>query len=285
MASQLDFRAVSKKKRRIHQTDIDHLVSNLRGEVGEIITTWTLWRSLRAQAHRLRTPDVKVDIAYRDLVVLEVLCSKLEDELVARISELAEPKIGRLTFHFAATKLQAFDADVRAFAKAIRNNGLEEKRNQDISHKVLPESWDDHKHRHIPYKTILRCLALAVRLMKQIDRYVLGPATPYLWAETRKKRYEPMAPPRVGYLLLPHMRLSENVRAGIILAELAEGKKQVLSEMQTLVDGREATILAAKEWGGLVIGQRLIMLGEYPLQRITSINTSDYPSQSAPNTR
>lgn len=270
---------MSKKKLRIHQTDVDHLVSNLRGEVGEIITSWMLWRSLRAQASRLRTSDVKADLANRDLVVLDVLCSKLEDEIVARLSELAEAKIGRLTFHFAATKLQAFDNEVRAFANAIRNNGLEEKRNHDISHKVLPDGWDEHKHRHIPYKGLLRCLALAVRLMKQIDRHVLGPAAPYLWVETRKKRYEPMAPPRVGYLLLPHMRLSEKVRAGIVLEELAEGKKQVLSEMQTLVDGREMTILAAKEWGGIVIGQRLIMLGEYPLQRISSINTSDYPSE------
>lgn len=269
---------MSKKKLLVHQTDTDHLVSNLRGEVGEVITTWTLWRGLRAQANRLRTPDLKADMANRELVVLDVLCSKLEDEIVARLSELAEPKIGQLTFHFAATKLQVFEPEVRAFANAIRRSGLEEKRNQDISHKVLPESWSDHKYRHIPYKVVLRCLALAVRLTKQIDRFFLGPAAPYLWAETRKKRYEPISPPRVSYMLLPYMRLSEGVRARIIVDELTEGKKKVLSEMRTLVDGKDATILAAKEWGGIVLGNRLVMLGEYPLQQLSSINTSDSPS-------
>ncbi|MEX2109074.1 MAG: hypothetical protein WD802_00525 [Gemmatimonadaceae bacterium] len=268
---------MSKQKLRVHQTDTHHLISNLRGEVGEVITSWTLWRSLRAQANRLRTADLKADLANRDLIFLDVLSTKIEDELVARLSELAEQKIGQLTFHFAATKLQAFESEVRAFATAIRKNRLEEKRNQDISHKVLPESWNDHKHRHISYKAVLRCLALAVRLMKQIDRSVLGPAAPYLWRETRKKRYEPMSPPRTGYLLLPHMRLSEQARARIVLEELAEGKKQVLSEVRTLVNGQEATILAAKEWGGLLIGQRLVMLGEYPLQQLTSITTSNPP--------
>ena len=37
---------MSREKLRIHNTDLDNLVSNLRGEVGEIISSWGLMRDL-----------------------------------------------------------------------------------------------------------------------------------------------------------------------------------------------------------------------------------------------
>jgi hypothetical protein len=110
--------------------------------------------------------------------------------------------------------------------------------------------------------------------MKAIDRAHLGPSAPYLWREVRKKRYEPMTPPRVSYMLLPYMRLSESTRARIIQEETDEGKRVVWSEMTTTVDGRGARVLAAKEWGGLLLGGQLIMLPEYPLQKLDAIRTS-----------
>ena len=78
---------MANKKLKVHQADLDHLVSNLRGEVGEVIVTWTLWRRLRVQADVLRTPDVRADMANHQLTVLDLLCSKLHDEMVARLSE------------------------------------------------------------------------------------------------------------------------------------------------------------------------------------------------------
>jgi hypothetical protein len=266
---------MSNKKLKLHQTNLDHLISNLRGEVGEVIVTWTLWRSLRAQANGLRAPDLKADMSDRQLVVLDLLSGKLHDELVARLSELSERKIGQLTFRFAVSKIRVLEAEASHSERVVRQFGLDEKRNKDISHKMLPEGWDDHEYRHIPYRAVLHCLALAVRLMKGIDRHHLGPAAPYLWREARKKRYEPMAPPRVGYMILPYMRLLEAIRAQVIQEELLEGKKVVFSEMTTSVDGQEVRVLAAKEWGGILLGKRLVMLSEYPLQKIDSINSSD----------
>jgi hypothetical protein len=35
---------MSKHKLRIHNTQLDNLISNLRGEIGEVITSWILLR-------------------------------------------------------------------------------------------------------------------------------------------------------------------------------------------------------------------------------------------------
>ena len=96
------------KKLRVINTETDNLVSNLRGEIAEVVTTWVLMRHFMASAAGLQTDDVKKDFGNPDLSFLYVLKDKLEDELVARLSELAEEKIGRLSFYFAAEKLFIF---------------------------------------------------------------------------------------------------------------------------------------------------------------------------------
>jgi hypothetical protein len=271
---------VSNAKRRINRTDLSNLVGNLRGEVGEVITSWTLLRHLKAEAAKLRSHDIAADMQNRPLTTLEVLSGKLEDEIVARLSELAQPKIGQLTFFFASIKLDAFDEDVAGFQRFVRSNGIEEKRNLDVSHKALPETFGEHRHRHIPYRTLLDGVARAVRLMKLIDQRVLGPSAPYFWHEMRRKRYQPMAPPSAGYLIMPYMRLSDAVRARIIQEEVAEGRS-VWTEMETVVDGVPANVLAAKEWGGLLIGRSLIMLDHYPIQALQRIDTTAPESPDA----
>ena len=191
---------MSRTKLRIHNTPLDNLVSNLRGEVGEIIFTWLLMRDLMGQATQLRTNDPKADMKNRALCTLNILADKLRDEIVARLAELAEEKIGRLTFYFVQQKLNKFDAEIKEFARFVESNRFREKRNYDISHKELPEQWTDHKFIHIPYFKVLKGVALAPRLIKRIDRSVLGPSAPYLWRKMRKKRYEPMNPVNAGYL-------------------------------------------------------------------------------------
>jgi hypothetical protein len=62
-----------------------------------------------------------------------------------------------------------------------------------------------------------------VVIQKKVDRIVLGPSAPYLWREMRKKRYQPMAPARASYVLLPYLRLSDNERVAVAAAEAAEG--------------------------------------------------------------
>jgi hypothetical protein len=161
---------VGNKKLRIINTETDNLVSNLRGEIAEVVTSWILMRHFITSAANLQTDDLRKDLGNPDLAFLYVLRDKLEDELVARLSELAEEKIGCLNFDFAAKKLARFHPEVAEFSKYIEKNGFRQKRNQDISHKELPEKWEDHRAPlHIPYRTIVRAIASALRLMKRID--------------------------------------------------------------------------------------------------------------------
>jgi len=261
---------MSKQKLRVKNTQLDNLTSNLRGEVGEIIMTWVVMRDLMAKASRLRSDDIAKNLADQNLAFLEFLTGKLGNELVARLSELAEPKIGQLTFHFAATKLSKLDKEVKAFRSYISRHKFDEKRNCDISHKVLPEQWSDHKYRHIPYRILLRGVASAMWLMKKIDRVVLGPVSKYLWHEMRTKRYKLMNPAKVAYMLLPYLNLSKDIRARVLMEEVAEGR-EVWSEMATTIDGHEARVPVSKEWGAILLGGRLIVLDHYPLQQLSSI--------------
>jgi hypothetical protein len=114
-------------------------------------------------------------MANGNLAFVTMLRNKLADEIVARLSELAEPKIGRLTFHFAAEKLGKLHAEVCAFKTFIAREKFQQKRNQDISHKKLPEEWATHGPIHIPYPTLRRAVGQALRLMKKIDRIVWDP--------------------------------------------------------------------------------------------------------------
>ena len=105
----------------------------------------------------------------RDLQMISFLVNKLRDNLIAELSELSEDKIGRLNFHFLAKKLPAFDGSARDYSRYVERSRIREKRNQDVSHKELPERWQDHRDLHIPDRVILHCVAIARRLMKAID--------------------------------------------------------------------------------------------------------------------
>jgi hypothetical protein len=185
---------VSREKLHVKNTQLDNLISNLRGEVGEIITSWVLLRHMMASMRQLSSDDFGKDLANENLVFVSMLKTKLADEIVARLSELAEVKVGQLTFHFAATKLGKLDDEVRAFRTFITREKFQQKRNLDISHKVLPEKWAEHGPIVIPYRTLLRGVGHALRLMKKIDRIVLGPSAKYVWPEMRKNRYQLMNP-------------------------------------------------------------------------------------------
>ena len=255
---------------RIARTEPDVLVSNLRGEVGAAITTWVILRHFIAQADALRSPDPTKDIGNRDLAFLDILIQKLEDELIAKLAELGDEKIGRTNFYFASQKLATHHNDAKKFTKFTVARQLRRKRNQEIAHREQGEKWFEDRPIHVPYKTILKGLALAVRLMKRIDRVALGPAAPFLWHEARKKRGDLVAPARAMYLLLPYYRLSPAIRIGVVLQEQAEGKV-VWSELITKINGVIASVLVNKEWGLLMLGSRCVALPEYPLQSMESI--------------
>lgn len=267
---------MSRQKLRIANTDIEYLLGNLRGEIAEVVTSWVLMRRFMDTAARLRTDDVKKDLSNPDLNFIYVLKDKLEDDIVARLSELGEKKIGRLNFHFAAEKLGAFNREVSDFSRYIEKHGLQDKRNREISHKEMPEKWEDEKAPlHIPYRKIVRAVAHALRLMKQIDRVALGPSAPYLWREVRKRRYNPIvSPPRVQFMLVPYYHLSQEDRIRIVQAEEREGT-QVWTEMSTTINGLSTKVLASQKWGVLKFEDRLVPLDQYPLQKLHDIKVSN----------
>lgn len=262
---------VSRLKQRIHNTQMDNLIANLRGEVGEVITSWVLLRHMRARERELTSGDIAKDMASESLAFVTMLSTKLADEIVARLSELAEAKIGRLTFYFAAQKLNGVDADVQAFSAFIIREKFQQKRNADISHKELPEQWATRAPLVISYQMLLRGIAAALRIMKKIDAIVLGAGAKYLWHEMRKKRYQLIAPASAMYMMLPHLKLSAEIRQRVVIEDIAGGR-QAWSEMTTTINGQEVTVSVCPEWGVLLLGCRIIALDNYPLRRLASIN-------------
>jgi len=234
------------------------------------VTSWVLMRGFMSDAARVSTGDTKKDLQDSKVSTVNLLIEKMEDDIVGRLSELAEDKIGRLNFFFAAAKLQRFSDDADKFRRLIAANRIREKRNKNIAHKELPERFTDHRHLAIRYSAILRGIAAALGLMKRIDRFVLGPSAPYLWREARKRRYIFMHPPRAGYMLVPYLNLSGEDRCRIAIEEVCEGR-EVWSEMPTMANGVVTKVLASKKWGVIALGNQLIPLPQYPLQVIASI--------------
>jgi hypothetical protein len=260
------------EKLTLAQTNIDNLLANLRGEVGEVITGWLLMRHFIIAAQRLRSDDPQKEFTDKNLQFTNLMADKLSDELVGRLSELAERKIGRLTFYFAARKLGVLADEASDFEKFIIKTKIRDKRNRDISHKALPSGKSPQKYLHVLYRTFLRAVGLSLRLMKKLDRRVLGPSAPFLWREARKRRYDFLSPPHAAYMLVPYLNLSPDDRIRIVLMEQAEGK-QVWSEITTLVDGQPAAVLACKQWAVIVLGGRLLGLDRYPLVTLSSLST------------
>lgn len=269
---------------RVLKTAADVLVANLRGEVGEVVTTWLLLRHFMAAASKLQSDDPGEDLPNKELAFLWLLKGKLKNELIARLSELADEKIGRTNFYFAARKLKNFDAQAAEFSRFIIANKLRQKRNQEIAHREQPEKWFEDRDIHIPYRALVKATAMALRLMKRIDRSALGPAAPFLWRQARKRRYELSGPPRAMYMLVPYFHLPGDERIRIVEQEQQEGKI-VWSEMETTVDGKPAKLLACKEWGILLLGDRCLALPQYPLQKVESINFGGPPADSSSGER
>lgn len=264
---------MSNKKLRIHNTDTDNLISNLRGEVGEIVTSWVLMRNLMLQASGLRTNDFDKDIENQQLLFLDILVDKLSDEIIARLSELAEMKVGRLTFYFVQEKLNNFHEEVQDFASFVKKNGFDKKRNHDISHKELPEKWSDHKMLHIPYPVIVTGIVKALHLMKIIDSVHLGPRSKYLWREMRNRRYKLLSPAKVAYMLLPHIWLSGDDRIKIIREEIKAGY-DVWVDMQIKINGVDRIVKTYGQMGAISINGKVLVLPD-PFVELSSI---DFPS-------
>jgi hypothetical protein len=252
---------MSNWKSKLHNTELTNLVSNLRSEVGDVIFTWVLLSKLAAQASGLRTSDPEKDLENQRLTMLDSLTDKLSDELVARLSELGQKKVGRLNFHFASLKMGFLEQETEAYCRFVEKERFHRKRNQDISHKELPEKWADHRQIYIRYRTIVKAVALASRLMKTIDRRFLGPRSSFLWREMRRRRYNFVMPGEISYMLLPYIWLSPEDRMAIISAEMAEGTAG-WKDMEVEINGRKAILRAYGEMGAIQLADRIVLLPE-----------------------
>ena len=230
--------------------------------------TWLLYIRLRKNARYLYTSDVEKDLRNPDLALLEILIEKLEDEIVSRLSEVAEQEIGQLTFYFAQQKLLDkcdLGSDVNEYQKYVTKKKFKAKRNQFISHKQLPEKWTDHKEIFISVPTIGKCVALAVKVMVKIDKVFLGPSAIYLWRESLKKKSIPMRPLNVNFMLLPYMNLSIETRKIMIKEEMKAGYK-IWETVRAKVDGVERDVIICKKWGAILIKPNEAMVfDDYPL--------------------
>jgi hypothetical protein len=78
-----------------------------------------LLRHMMVKQGELATDNFANDMRNESLTFVTMLRSKLADEIGARLAELAERKVGRLTFYFAAEKLKKLDAEVEAFRRFV----------------------------------------------------------------------------------------------------------------------------------------------------------------------
>jgi len=223
-----------------------------------------------AQAAELRTGDRRSDLEDPQLMMLNALTDKLSDEIIARLAELGESKVGRLTFHFAHLKLKQLQDETKQYTRFVVNNGFREKRNYDISHKELPERWTEHKFLHVPYRTLVRGIALSLRLMKRIDAIHVGPRAKYQWYEMRRRRYPPSYPAKRAYGLLPYVWLNTADRMKVIQEETRSGSAP-WKDMTIKISGVDRVVKTYGELGALIIDGQMILLDESFIE-LTSID-------------
>jgi len=121
---------------------------------------------------------------------------------------------------------------------------------------------------------MVRALALAIRLMKKIDRVAVGREARYFWQKLRQRRYDYVISARAEYMIAPHIRLTEPERAAV-LAEALQSRQLTWEPMETLLNGTKATIQVNKKWAAIVLGGRVLFLKEYPLQSLSSIDIDE----------
>jgi len=269
---------MSRRKRCRDIHDLSLLVSTLRGEVGELITTWTVMGHLMDESRRMRSGDSSKDIWNDTLGFNRWLTDKLKDEIISRLSELGSRRAGRTNFFTVTTELRRFEKESVAFTDFMKINGFFRRRNVKISHKEIPPNLKRHFDVYISYPRLLRGLAFALVLIKKMDRVVLGPASLYLWREARKKRYKPIYPAHLSYNLLPFLHLDGAARVKICFQELQEGLS-TFEEISTTIDGEPHRIAAIKKWGVIFLGKGAYALPDYPLKELKgiSIDRSEEP--------
>lgn len=265
---------MAKARTQLKGDQRDILVSYLRGEVGEVITTWTYLRETLNQIETSESGDLESDLRNRALIRLNNLRDRFADDIVARLSELAQQKLGRTNFHSVRRAYPHLATQIQAYRDFVIAHDIHARRNKAISHKELPTHWLD---RNVPipidYKVIVKAIVLALSLMKLIDFLHLGPACDFLWLEMRTRRYIPQHPPRHAYTLLPYYHLSGDKRLRVVEQEVALGFK-VWEPMYTSINGRKARVTVCKRWGVIALPDRLLATEHYPIVSLDDMQIS-----------
>lgn len=263
-------------QKRLESTDTDVLVANLRSEVIEVIQTFVMLGEQSRVVARLRE-DAQDEAARGDELGRAVYMSaKLENELVLRLSGLADKKIGRATFHFASQKLEVLAAEEEEFRKFVDKSRIKAKRNQQVAHREVPEAWGSLRPIWVEARAIARAVAAARILMRRFDAVHLGPAAKYLWRESRRRRHDFSFPPEFRGQLLRYYRLPAADRLQIVFEENRKGRVD-WTPMDTTINGKSGKVAACKQWGVVILGDRLVALDSYPLIELKSIDTTPAP--------
>jgi len=258
------------KNSNFQKTGIDNLISNLRGEIGEIVDSWILMREIFVTSRKIRTGDTKKDFSSPEYLKLLRVIDKFKNDIIARLSELSEKKVGQINFDFASQKLNTLIKETKKYQDFIKEKKFMNLRHEYISHKKLPATWEEHR---APYRisdlTILKGVAKALILMKDFDQVYLGVRSKFLWYEMRKKRYD-FSMPFSGYTLLPYLRLPGKTRIYISKIEEEQGK-EIWKDESIKINNHSALVRVYKELGLVKLGDQLIALPEYPVITIKNI--------------
>jgi hypothetical protein len=194
------------KNKTIQETDTEVLISHLRAEIGDIIDSWVLYRHFKLTSQKLQTEDINADLKNNELNFFNMVSSKFKDDLISRIAELGDKKVGQLTFYFASRKFEKLESEVNKFEKFINDNKFTYNRNNFISHKNLKPTWTENKAPYtISYKTMTIALAMSISLIKQFDELHYGAKIKRQWQLLRKRRYIFTVSRKSEYMLLPHL--------------------------------------------------------------------------------
>ncbi len=262
--------------------DSTKVIVQLRGEIGEIILSWTLLRHFLSLRSQHSTGDLQKDMESRELWFLNALIDKLQNEIISRLSELADKKArGQLTFSNGSGSLNRLGHPsckdyVERFRTLVVTSQFDKKRNNEISHKAFIEKWDKERAPiHVTYASVLRALGMAVLVMKRMDEQVDGKIhSRFMWRELRNRRYSMTMLPRAAYMIAEHIHIPEAIRAQIINDEIRKGRfHQEL--IDTVVNGVNVQIYASKKWGAINLGGHLLILKQYPLQKLERVDSPE----------
>lgn len=184
----------------------EKLINLLRGEVGEVIQSWIVFKIYSTKAAELRSANLHEDMENLPLTLVNLVRSKFRDDMILRLAELSSRRYDTLNFHFAADKFKIQQNEVKEFREYLKVYHIEFRRNNNIAHKHISPTWDEIDPRpHIPYPVLTKAIGWAISIMKKFDEKYFGQDYVLLWREERKTRYELEVSANAKYIILPQI--------------------------------------------------------------------------------